>query len=1611
MTRYSKESLKFEMARQRRVWRRKIVAGFAGAVVLITALVLMVPALSMTLESQPAGVDRNTYVAGMANLASHPAQSFEQEVKDAFGNTKLTVTVKAPDGALPPNSAMKVVPVTDNEVLDAAKQEAAAQTPMTADAARTLAVDIAFYDEEGNEVEPLCDVDVTMASHVIAVQDDVAVVHVDDQSNAEVVATQEVSADDEQVVFAANKFSVYAIVYTVDFEYEINGAKYGFTLKGEDAVSLRALVEALHLADGFSANDLGGDKTEADASGEEGVATGGASDDEADKAPDSEAVRDTDGEVGADVEANAEDATEDDATVAEPPSSYESSNSVGEYVDVTSDEVLELESDTQGNDKGLDAFMASVESVDFTDPTLLAVCAVEEDATLRDLKYKYQFLQEYDIWRNESTLHELNAKQFKAGDWALVSLQPFNTEEALTITLKTGEKIVVKVTDAQDANMKPDGVTVDTISNPAGTTIDLFDYWVDDEKRFADARLAWPGFQSAGTDGAGLKWDDPLRGTTGNNIGINARTDDSAHGHALKFSPAYSHTVYDGAINNWTQETSDNYGGATPTTGLNSYTLDADPCQGIVENRLYDGYPKLTNAPDTKGTNGESLQYLFDPTYDHAGKASYSDVNKLLYVDKDGYYTYDSRDYKADFDGSSKEFTLTEQTDTDTERRGFWPFGTSIYWSGMHVNAQFSIPADGKVLNPQGVYKPMQFEFSGDDDTWIYIDGVLVGDGGGVHNRTEIDINFQTGKVTVTGEKDPNHMGQKTYETTIYELFKNAKGEANLKSEEWKDVNSDGTPDTFADGTYHTFDMFYLERGGGESNLYIHYNLVSTADFTAHKALYDKSVANHEDQPDILKRDQFHFELIGLDGQYESVKEGDNYVIRPVEGQESHAAIMPKNVSLDQVEVNLGNGIATGRKCTTGVTEDGNVNFGFADIDQNEMHNLDEGHPSVYRYIVLENVPDTAKNAQGHTWGELKSQGNWAEMSLGGFEAIDPMTGGVITYGASDGESYSPVHFMTARVTKWALKDSNGDDRLDSSGNVVYQYGLSKTYYKDASFFDKADNVADEKFIDIRNAWEPGVGSVEFSKVDAEGAPLQGAKFALYTDPKCTKPATDADGNLEATSDAQGKVRFSNIRTGTYYMKEIQAPNGYAANDKVYKVYIANSNDAEHHSQVSVYGDESQTAITSITNYKSGELVVKKQWLDAAGRIIEPSNGTEVSVVLKRKHYARSASVGSHNVTTQMTVVDYNGNDNPVRFGDRKTVRVDGDRVVIQWDDEWQPNFNFTLKIGDRQYEGYCGSDQPIITENYRLEKIDETAEGRQRQLTIDHVDGDVEFTTKYHVNWLYGNSGHWRNLNNVSVVGLVTDGAYEIIDDAEFTQGHIILKSGAWSHVWTIGGTENSHDGYDLPAQDANGKPYLYYVAELDSAGNEISVGDSPRDGYVLFGFDNNDGIANQGVITVYNKSNRPTTADVQIFKVDQNSQQPLEGARFYIQNGKSKLLNLDVRSFADDSQTIVLDADGCFELPKEGAVVKELEPGQYTLVEAQAPDGYILSHVNWQFEVLADGTLVGEDVKDGLKLTIPNTLGSELPVTGGIGTTIFTVVGVLLIAGGALLLWRRRK
>lgn len=308
--------------------------------------------------------------------------------------------------------------------------------------------------------------------------------------------------------------------------------------------------------------------------------------------------------------------------------------------------------------------------------------------------------------------------------------------------------------------------TIDTVS-PAHVTFNLFDYWVNTQ-------------DSAYNQG----WAEQK--------GIN-------QGHPLLFCHG---TAGNGPYNAWTGN-NDHYN----TNHSDATHVRYGPYPGIVAQDLQNGYPVLSLQDDfndpQKGqpafiTNNhlqdkltESLAYLFDPDVSNDYKAVYENVQGLVKYDGNGGYVYNSHENYAVFqesatgtlgtngepsDGSFDIYDNWGLTSSGSPNGQFFPFdgadevfqmengsyqvgsdgklipkkdvnlsaGTTLnHYIGLTMETVFLQPENGKI----DASTPMSFSFSGDDDVWIFIDGVLVSDLGGIHDECFTIIDFETGTV------------------------------------------------------------------------------------------------------------------------------------------------------------------------------------------------------------------------------------------------------------------------------------------------------------------------------------------------------------------------------------------------------------------------------------------------------------------------------------------------------------------------------------------------------------------------------------------------------------------------------------------------------------------------------------------------------------------------------------------------------------------------------------------------------------------------------------------------------------------------------------------------
>ncbi|MCI6948914.1 MAG: LPXTG cell wall anchor domain-containing protein [Oribacterium sp.] len=171
------------------------------------------------------------------------------------------------------------------------------------------------------------------------------------------------------------------------------------------------------------------------------------------------------------------------------------------------------------------------------------------------------------------------------------------------------------------------------------------------------------------------------------------------------------------------------------------------------------------------------------------------------------------------------------------------------FYFGAYGKADFYQPKDGLVDS-----KPMVYEFTGDDDLVVYIDGILTLDLGGIHDALTGSINFATGEIKCTGN-DANN-------TYLYDIFSEHEvGMINgqIDKDFWKQITTlDGeTTYVFQDNSKHSIKFFYMERGAGASNLKLKINIPPTPDGSLNIIKDVKGL--NEDQS---KNEKFYFQLI-----------------------------------------------------------------------------------------------------------------------------------------------------------------------------------------------------------------------------------------------------------------------------------------------------------------------------------------------------------------------------------------------------------------------------------------------------------------------------------------------------------------------------------------------------------------------------------------------------------------------------------------------------------------------------------------------------------------------------------------------------------------------------
>ena len=243
----------------------------------------------------------------------------------------------------------------------------------------------------------------------------------------------------------------------------------------------------------------------------------------------------------------------------------------------------------------------------------------------------------------------------------------------------------------------------------------------------------------------------------------------------------------------------------------------------------------------TDATSGQYAKYYWDTEFPMFISTDEYGVNTYHYDSKDTRYlvqaSFDDENHTAEMElNEVGKWTISGPN--NKTQSGFFPFNykegttnynseSAVYHYGFTFEHNFYIPKGGKHVNGEDVI----FNFSGDDDVYVYIDGVLVLDNGGLHGARAATINFTDCSINYQYAMDVTDGVLKGDEfTTTYSYNKY------IENPDATGYNADTIAainklhEVITDGEVHTLNFFYLERGASDSNCLISFNLSETSE-------------------------------------------------------------------------------------------------------------------------------------------------------------------------------------------------------------------------------------------------------------------------------------------------------------------------------------------------------------------------------------------------------------------------------------------------------------------------------------------------------------------------------------------------------------------------------------------------------------------------------------------------------------------------------------------------------------------------------------------------------------------------------------------------------------
>ena len=994
-----------------------------------------------------------------------------------------------------------------------------------------------------------------------------------------------------------------------------------------------------------------------------------------------------------------------------------------------------------------------------------------------------------------------------------------------------------------------------------------------------------------------------------------------------------------------------------------------------------------------------------------------------------------------------------DSASSDKRTHGFFPFNETStpckaskynYGFGTKLEFKFRLTDKGTVVGTDRKEHPIKFNFSGDDDVWVYVDGKLALDVGGAHGKV-------TGQIDFSGE-DIN-------KTATVSETKVSQGSSTESKDTKSSFNIEGS-----NSDEHTLTMFYMERGMWESNMKVSFNFPDENEFAVEKKV-DTTDVNTKLFPTSLFEDASVFPFtIQNQATHYGTKEAQSSDAKQPKiyndsfSEEKLSSASPQN-TFEFVDSKDVQSQVVHWKEKRDDAEGKYVNQRFGIIQPASGDTFDASDTNAFlQFKMYYDYPDIPGLTS--TYLELEDDdGN----TIGGY-----LSGK--TYGNS---SLVQKKWNTIQVD---LSKLQGDKKFNYSKikNIKFNYNFARDIYlDDFIFIPSVVAAAKTGFVtqqqDIPDYGSATSGTLKYPK---------GAQYTLSKNDGSSKLYRIGSDGMFALADGETATFSDQFRRGSYIA--VSEDVNSSVFDTTWTLY-------ENGQAVSTMGTgatvENEGSIPSVKNVTSDTIRDgrKEVYKSGSNGNVEISNSGYPST-----GYAKNQDGKTNNENT-IVFRSYVAPDNQITMtklkatfvNKVKTGKIEIRKETAEGSNTLKGDYTFRVEFSNvaelsleskkivKEYKIKAGKSVTIdgipAGTDYRISEIESTDGSTLESVIVKNnntFDAGYDPVTKVVAGKVIASSDmkgkgianqdtstdatiitfkntlkptinlnltkEWKNINNITLPKSIKiqlqrskdkgttwekvkyDGKNETIT---LSQGY----DGKWSYSF------KDLDQYVNYTADPK-VPYIYRVVEVsgDDGSETVIEGDGYLNDKYKVTYSENVDCSKISTETPESKTQSfkitntysPKT-NIKITKQDASTKKLLNGAKFKLEKMKENTSTENL--VVDDSFKTKPVTTGDSGSPSGIAEFKDLTDGTYRLTETKAAEDHsllkdpVIIVINRSDKCLIDNEKC-EVVDNTISITISNQARFNLPATGGYGRYI-VILGGIALAGGGLFMYRLQK